>query len=678
MRIKNFSNYTKLYESRLLECQFFTEQNVTSEDIIRPLEGLITEEFLEFFMNEGFGDWAKDKWEKGKKFAKDIYKNVKDAISSIFGKVVDFFKNFSLSKLIGSIYSKIKEIGSKAWNKIKEALGAFKEFIVGNGLANEDNTPNFGKIWSVLCEKGKSLIDWKEEGVTPDKLKQAGEQIKINEADAHSIGDDEIKYYGMFEKIAHALGIKNARFNGVVSQIMKKGVIGIAIMSILKVAGLASFAALGIGALSPVAMAAIGGMLLMAGLIILAIWVCKPYPTVDDCLAYLHIAFGGNCQAAEVKNIFVKDIQYYYSNGIEINIYNITNYQNNTSDTTTNNYQNNTSDTTTNNYQNNTSDTTTNNIYDIDNDVDVNTGIGIGDGGPLKVSDSGRSVSKSDLKVGQEYIYTSKRGKRIVKVVSLTHDVLSGKDKKWFTGDDKEREKVKDGYVDVVYQDKNGGYSTYTNFSPVLISKLTALNGEMKVGQEYIYKNREGKERIVKIVSLTHDVLSGKDKKWGTSDDKEKEKVKDGYVDVIYQDKDGKYSTYTNFLPVLKSQLTPLNNRKLPGTTTNYLEANDEFQVGQKYIYTNKEGEKKVVILVSKTHSMKKGDDKEWATGDDEMIKDGELPNSDTLSVAIKNKDGKYGNTSTGVSKSQLTPLKEKSYKESLRYISSFEKYNNK
>jgi hypothetical protein len=395
-------------------------------------------------------------------------------------------------------------------------------------------------------------------------------------------------------------------------------------------------------------------------------------------LAYLHIAFGGNCQAAEVKNIFVKDIQYYYSNGIEINIYNITNYQNNTSDTTTNNYQNNTSDTTTNNYQNNTSDTTTNNIYDIDNDVDVNTGIGIGDGGPLKVSDSGRSVSKSDLKVGQEYIYTSKRGKRIVKVVSLTHDVLSGKDKKWFTGDDKEREKVKDGYVDVVYQDKNGGYSTYTNFSPVLISKLTALNGEMKVGQEYIYKNREGKERIVKIVSLTHDVLSGKDKKWGTSDDKEKEKVKDGYVDVIYQDKDGKYSTYTNFLPVLKSQLTPLNNRKLPGTTTNYLEANDEFQVGQKYIYTNKEGEKKVVILVSKTHSMKKGDDKEWATGDDEMIKDGELPNSDTLSVAIKNKDGKYGNTSTGVSKSQLTPLKEKSYKESLRYISSFEKYNNK
>jgi len=677
MRVNNFSNYTKMYESRLQECEFFREQNITADDIIKPLEELITEDFIEFILNEGISDW----WEKGKAAAKNIYKNVKDAISSFFGKIVDFFKNFSMSKMIGSIWNKIKEIGSATWNKIKEALGSLKEFIVENNLANEDNTPNFGNIWSTLCQKSKDLISWEKEGVTPDKLKQAGSSIKINESDSKSIGDDEVKYYGMFEKIAHAMGVKNARFNGVVSQIIQKGTYGLIIMAIIKGSGMLlsslglSLGAIGGGlALSPVGMAAIGGMLLMAGLIILAIWVCKPYPTVDDCLAYLHIAFGGNCQAAGVKNIFVKDIQYYYSNGIEINIYNINNYQNNT----TTNYQNNTSDTTTNNYQNNTSDTTTNNIYDIDNDVDVNTGIGIGDGGPLKVSDSGRSVSKSDLKVGQEYIYTSKRGKRIVKVVSLTHDVLSGKDKKWFTGDDKEREKVKDGYVDVVYQDKNGGYSTYTNFSPVLISKLTALNGEMKVGQEYIYKNREGKERIVKIVSLTHDVLSGKDKKWGTSDDKEKEKVKDGYVDVIYQDKDGKYSTYTNFLPVLKSRLTPLNNRKLPGTTTNYLEANDEFQVGQKYIYTNKEGEKKVVILVSKTHSMKKGDDKEWATGDDEMIKNGELPNSDTLSVAIKGKDGKYGNISTGVSKSQLTPLKEKSYKESLRYISSFEKYNNK
>lgn len=525
MRVNNFSNYTKMYESRLQECEFFREQNITADDIIKPLEELITEDFIEFILNEGISDW----WEKGKAAAKNIYHNVKDAISSFFGKIVDFFKNFSMSKMIGSIWNKIKEIGSAAWNKVKEALGSLKEFIVGNNLANEDNTPNFGNIWSTLCQKSKDLVSWEKEGVTADKLKQAGAAIKINESDSKSIGDDEVKYYGMFEKIAHAMGVKNARFNGVVSQIMKKGTIGLVIMGILKMAGF-SLGAISLG-LSPVAMAAIGGMLLMAGLIILAIWVCKPYPTVDDCLAYLHIAFGGNCQAAGVKNIFVKDIQYYYSNGIEINIYNVNNYQNNTT-----------------------------NI----NDVDVNTAIGIGDGGPLKVS--GRSVSKSDLKVGQEYIYTSKRGKKIVKVISLTNDVLSGKDKKWFTGDDKEREKLKDGYVDVVYQDKDGKYSTYTNFSPVLISKLSPLNSEIKneleVGQEYIFTNKKGEKRTVKLISTTHDTSIGKDKNWLTDDDKKVDTLEDGYVSVIYKNKSGAgYNSSSPEMAVSTSQLTPLREK---------------------------------------------------------------------------------------------------------------------
>ena len=51
-------------------------------------------------------------------------------------------------------------------------------------------------------------------------------------------------------------------------------------------------------------MAAIGGMLLMAGLIILGIWICKPYPTVDDCLKYLHIAFSDKLQETGLTSIF--------------------------------------------------------------------------------------------------------------------------------------------------------------------------------------------------------------------------------------------------------------------------------------------------------------------------------------------------------------------------------------
>ena len=301
MRVQNFTNYSKLYEAKLMECQFLTEQNITADDIITPLESLITEEFINNLI------------QKGKQVVSNVYTNVKDAISKFFTGVVEFFKNFSLKKLAGSIFNKIKEIGTKVWNKIKDMLSGFKEFIVSNGLADENNRPNFQRIWTVLCQKAKSAVNWQEAGVTPDKLQSVGNQVKLNESDSKSIGDDEVKYYGVFEKIAHALGIKNARFNGVVSQIMKKTTIGLIIIGILKVAGI-SLAGLTLG-LSPVAMAAIGGMLLMAGLIILAIWVCKPYPTVDDCLAYLHMAFGGNLNQNGVTNIFITDIDITYIEG---------------------------------------------------------------------------------------------------------------------------------------------------------------------------------------------------------------------------------------------------------------------------------------------------------------------------------------------------------------------------
>ena len=301
MRVQKFTNYSKLYEAKLMECQFLTEQNITADDIITPLESLITEEFINNLI------------QKGKQAISNVYTNVKDAISKFFTGVVEFFKNFSLKKLAGSIFNKIKEIGTKTWNKIKDMLSGFKEFIVSNGLADENNRPNFQRIWTVLCQKAKSAVNWQEAGVTPDKLQSVGNQVKLNESDSKSIGDDEVKYYGVFEKIAHALGIKNARFNGVVSQIMKKTTIGLIIIGILKVAGI-SLAGLTLG-LSPVAMAAIGGMLLMAGLIILAIWVCKPYPTVEDCLAYLHMAFGGNLNQNGVTNIFITDIDITYIEG---------------------------------------------------------------------------------------------------------------------------------------------------------------------------------------------------------------------------------------------------------------------------------------------------------------------------------------------------------------------------
>jgi hypothetical protein len=300
MQIKNFSNhsneYVKLYESKLSQCEFLSEQKITANDIINPLEDLITEEFIKKMIDR-IGD------SKFGQTVKNVASTVKTAVSNFFNGVVNFFKNFSFKKLIGGIVNKIKEIGSKAWQKVKDALSSMREFILQNNMVDpETGKPILKNIWSVLCTKAKSVINMKDSGLSDADLQKAGGQIQLNEAaDKYDIGDDEVKYYGVFEKISHALGIKNARFNGVVSQIMKKGTIGLIIIGLMKVAGL-SLGALAIA--NPIAMAVIGGMLLMAGLIILAIWICKPYPTVDDCLAYLHMFFGNNLKSTGITVIF--------------------------------------------------------------------------------------------------------------------------------------------------------------------------------------------------------------------------------------------------------------------------------------------------------------------------------------------------------------------------------------
>lgn len=294
-----YKMYRRLHESKLLESQFLVEQNVTPDDILDPLKDLITEEFIKKFI--------KNTYDKGKKIVSNVAKGIGNFFSKLYSGVVNFFKNFSLKKLINGLVGKIKEIGTAMWNKVKDALSGFRDFIIENNLADEKNRPIFKNIWKVICEKAKSVIDWKKEGIEADKIETVGSKVKldtsgINES-KYSISKEEIKYYGWFEKIAYALGIKNARFNGVVSQIMQKTTIGLVIAWAISAMGV-TFA--GLGALiggSPVVLAAVGGMLLMAGLIILAIWVCKPYPTLDDCLAYIKMAMTGQAGNANLPNI---------------------------------------------------------------------------------------------------------------------------------------------------------------------------------------------------------------------------------------------------------------------------------------------------------------------------------------------------------------------------------------
>ena len=300
MKVKNYSTYStysKLYESKLIESRFFSEENISVEDIIKPIEGLITEELI--------GKWLKDKYQQGKAAVKSVIKGLGDVISRVFNGVVNFFKNFSIKKLISAVSQKIKEIGSGMFQKVKDLLSGFSDFIVRNGLCDENNRPNFKNIWVYLCRSAKNLVDWNKEGFSEDELQQVGNNVRISES-ANDIGDDEIHHYGMFEKLAYALGIKNARFNGVVSQIVKKGTIGLIIMGILKLAGISLAGVL--AGMSPILMAAIGGMLLMAGLIILAIWICKPYPTVEDCLAYLGNYFSNKSKEEYISSDDIEEI----------------------------------------------------------------------------------------------------------------------------------------------------------------------------------------------------------------------------------------------------------------------------------------------------------------------------------------------------------------------------------
>ena len=106
-----------------------------------------------------------------------------------------------------------------------------------------------------------------------------------------------------------------------------------------------------------------------------------------------------------------------------------------------------------------------------------------------------------------------------------------------------------------------------------------------------------------------------------------------------------------NYVDTLKVLMkNPITNVK-----PEYSEQSEEkkkdgkLNVGQKYIQTKENGEKKVVTLVSKTHVMTMGDDKKWATKDD--AEGGKLTNSQEVSVVDDN-----STTSYGVLRSTLSP----------------------
>lgn len=583
MRIKKFekhSKYSKLYESKLSECDFLTE-NATVEDIIKPLEDLINEEFIDKLLKKGY-DYVKNT-------GKSIGNAIGNVVSKMFNGVVNFFKNFSFKKLKEGISNYIKN--TKVYKNIKKLLSGLTQFIIQNGLVDENNKVNFANIWKLICDKSKSLIDWGKEGVTPDKLASVGGQVKLNEG-IHDIGDDEVKYYGFFEKVAHALGIKNARFNGVVSQIMKKGAIGVAIMSILKISGI-SFGFLGGLSLGPVAMAAIGGMLLMAGLIILAIWICKPYPTIDDCLSYLHIAFGNNIERCEMVQIFSEEVIIEYTEEYSEEEYS--------------------------EYSSEESESESGSSGSVQSDGSRSLGSGeselgsgeseLGSGEsssgsseeskkgiyPLMIKNlkaikgmidnideieidgesSGKDGKKNKFEKGKEYIYLNKDGeKKKVKLISNDNQYKIGKDKKWSTKDDEEIEDLESGNSYVSFKNKNGEFSntgTAVKTDRLSIKKESVLTFSM-FEKVVLSKNEDYLVQAFKNIKKSINVLKDeKDKGVGITVDfvnaiidgkmKSKDVIKSLYEE-IYEHIEGKYSnTIPDLGPLYKESIEVISDK---------------------------------------------------------------------------------------------------------------------
>jgi hypothetical protein len=125
-----------------MECEFLKESNVTPEDILVPIEDLITEEFLGKLISKG-GELLK----KGKDAIGNIATNVKNIVSKIFGGVVNFFKNFSIKKLIGGLYDMVKKLGTKVWNWLKDKFSGLTKFIMSNNMVDQNNRPIFKNIW---------------------------------------------------------------------------------------------------------------------------------------------------------------------------------------------------------------------------------------------------------------------------------------------------------------------------------------------------------------------------------------------------------------------------------------------------------------------------------------------------------------------------------------------------
>ena len=162
-------------------------------------------------------------------------------------------------------------------------------------------------------------------------------------------------------------------------------------------------------------------------------------------------------------------------------------------------------------------------------------------------------------------------------------------------------ENVEKGGEDTI---KKGEVPTEKTIYPLMIKNLKALNsmlisfdgvkaeGEggdkkkqgLKIGNEYLYTNKKGEKKKVKLISLTHDTSIGSDKTWLTKDDVKKDTLASGKASVIFKDKDGKYTSKSPETAVDSNQLTPVKESLLLEKEFGKGSRNVEVTKGEDYL----------------------------------------------------------------------------------------------
>jgi hypothetical protein len=109
-------------------------------------------------------------------------------------------------------------------------------------------------------------------------------------------------------------------------------------------------------------------------------------------------------------------------------------------------------------------------------------------------------------------------------------------------------------------------------------------NQSLKIGNEYLYTNKKGEKKKVKLISLTHDTSIGGDKTWLTKDDTKGDTLGSGKVSVISRDKDNKYTSKSPEFAVDSNQLSPLKESLLLEKEFGKGSRNVEVTKGEDYL----------------------------------------------------------------------------------------------